>query len=281
VGHLTTTGNSLCREILWLSSPWRVGAPLPFSEGVVEYEKARKREAAHGVHTLPQDVLDQISDEPLKPRDMGIPMRTQPNSPAEALAQKDAHTREDFGLAPKADEDSGAVGTPFAMAQSAKSARAAAPTAARANLDDGAVFTTGGVPKNEDSRTKTFAIVALAATILAVMVVVAWKSKPRTDVPTGSGASGSTSAPLMQTSLAMSPAPSLTVRHTVEPSVLVASVKPPVSGAPTKPAAPHASAPSAAVNPVASGKPTVPTTAAQPSPPTAPSARLPFIPVPE
>ena len=249
------------------------------AEGVVEYEKARKREAAHGVQTLPQDVLNQISDEPLKPRAMGIPSRTEPNSPAEALAQKDAHSREDLGLTPKADEDSGEVGTPFAMAQNAKSDRAAAPTVIRANLDDAAVFTTGGVPKNEDSRTKTVAVFALAATILVVMLVVAWKSKPRVDVPTGTGASGSTSAPLMQTNLAMSPAPSLVVLHSVEPAVPAASVKPPATGGPTRPTAPIA----ATVSPVASGKPTVPATAVQtaPSPPTAPSARLPFIPVPE
>lgn len=69
--------------------------------GVVEYDKARKRRARDVAQAGPEPFQD-VSDEPLRNLELGLPFRTNPNSPAEAVAREvEVKSREELGLLPK------------------------------------------------------------------------------------------------------------------------------------------------------------------------------------
>lgn len=70
------------------------------AKGVVEYDRARKR-SPDGAPVHDPALFRNVSDAPMRNKELGIPFRTDPGSPSEAAAQEAQKTAEELGILPE------------------------------------------------------------------------------------------------------------------------------------------------------------------------------------
>ena len=70
------------------------------AKGVVEYDRAKKR-SPDGAPVHDPALFRNVSDTPMRNKELGIPFRTDPGSPSEAAAQEAQKTAEELGILPE------------------------------------------------------------------------------------------------------------------------------------------------------------------------------------
>lgn len=236
--------------------------------GVVAYDKAQKR--GPKVKGPEIENLDAFSDEPLRPREMGIPMRTQPNSPREKDLQDAARTREELGLLPKPARAAEPAPAPARSSDSERRAQPTVVTIPKVGPSPRALAVGGGV------------------VVGAVLLALATRAFAPSTGTTPSATAATSAAPVVHAPAAPS-LPALPSPTFVSTQPTVASAEPPSASARPHPSATVGAVPAAAASapsspaPIAAPpKPSASTMpAVAPPPPATSSGRLPFVPAPE
>lgn len=245
--------------------------------GVVKYDRAKK-EAPKAVKVPGPERFKELSDQPVRNSELGIPFRTAPKSAAEAAARKEAATPEELGLLPKP--------KPFTnpgLGPTSDEPDTGADDAPRETRDTRSAPTV--VLPMRDHRPALIAALVGGGLVVAVAVGFFVGRAAKNPVPPVASAP-STASP------SVGVPPSASIAAPVQTAPLRSSAEPPLTAprpsatasAPMKPAAPAMSAPTAPTAPTAIVT-TPPHGVTAPTPlvpsPAVSSGRLPFIPAPE